>query len=974
MKRITLGLCLALLVSVFTNVNAQVLNQNASWPNGAWSLTGTYSTAAGAVEGDPTVDANYAFDDDDAGNGSDDNIEAVSPVIDLTAAFGAGETWLTITADYVYYKLSAPEFLRFQYYDADGAAWVNWEAESLPGTTTAIFDDFCSGTFVSYTTSVLNIGTFTANQQANFQYRIAFDDDPNGPAYEYGFCMQSPTITSQTPPSCPDPSDLAAMTTSTTDAELSWTEQGSATSWNIEIVDVTGGGSQTMTPTASGVSNPYMAMSLTPGNDYEFYVQADCGGSGTSNWVGPVAWSQPNFGDVCEAPIVVGAIPYNTSDDTANYGDDYSGAPGTDCGSASGYLNGDDVVYEYTATADASLNISLTNIGSTYAGVFAYNDCADIGVMCATAGAFNGSATDDLSFDLIVTNGETYYIVISTWASPQDTTYTLDITENSCINATVSYTVVDDCANSGGFNILVDITDMGSSTSIDVDDDQGSATQSTGVAAMLTFGPYVNGTDVVISITDNDDATCNQSSAALTQDICPPANDDCAGAIDLDPFANSDGSCTMVYSGTNEGATNSAGEVAPSGTCADTDPTPADVWFTLTVPAAGQFDFEFITNPGFSTIVELYTGSCGSLVPLDPVNCVNTANRTFTGLTPGETVYLRVWDYGSDDEGTLEVCVNYLNCAPATVSYTVVEDCANSGGFNILVDITDMGTSTSIDVDDDQGSATQSTGVPAMLTFGPYVNGTDVIISLTDNDDANCNQASGTLTQVACPPANDDCSGAIALTPGAIFDTNPVDGSVVGATTGAETNDCGLNGPGVWYSVVVPADGNITIETGPDAGTGDTAFDSVIEAYSGTCGALTSIECDDDDAATGNFSILDLTGLTPGETIYIRVWEYGGDESEPFSISAYNATLSVAELGNENALSYFPNPVKNTLTLNAQNVIDNVTVINMLGQEVMRTSPNRVDSVIDMSQLQVGTYFVRVTINNSTETVRIIKQ
>lgn len=66
--------------------------------------------------------------------------------------------------------------------------------------------------------------------------------------------------------------------------------------------------------------------------------------------------------------------------------------------------------------------------------------------------------------------------------------------------------------------------------------------------------------------------------------------------------------------------------------------------------------------------------------------------------------------------------------------------------------------------------------------------------------------------------------------------------------------------------------------------------------------------------------------------------------------------------------------MKNTLTLNAQNEMSNVSVINMLGQEVLRMSPNSVDSVVDMSELQMGVYFVNVTINNTTETVRIVKQ
>jgi hypothetical protein len=125
------------------------------------------------------------------------------------------------------------------------------------------------------------------------------------------------------------------------------------------------------------------------------------------------------------------------------------------------------------------------------------------------------------------------------------------------------------------------------------------------------------------------------------------------------------------------------------------------------------------------------------------------------------------------------------------------------------------------------------------------------------------------------------------LTVGTSYGDNPLDGTVTGATADAEPNACGSNGPGVWYSVVVPDNGNLTIETGPDAATGDIGFDSLIEVFSGSCGMLTSIECDDDDG-TSLFSFIELTSLNAGDTLYIRVWESGGNDDEPFSISAYN--------------------------------------------------------------------------------------
>jgi len=71
--------------------------------------------------------------------------------------------------------------------------------------------------------------------------------------------------------------------------------------------------------------------------------------------------------------------------------------------------------------------------------------------------------------------------------------------------------------------------------------------------------------------------------------------------------------------------------------------------------------------------------------------------------------------------------------------------------------------------------------------------------------------------------------------------------------------------------------------------------------------------------------------------------------------------------------SFFPNPVNNILTIKAQAAIDSITVYNMLGQTVVTSTPNTNNSTVDMSALQTGAYFVQVSINNTLNTVRVIK-
>ena len=72
--------------------------------------------------------------------------------------------------------------------------------------------------------------------------------------------------------------------------------------------------------------------------------------------------------------------------------------------------------------------------------------------------------------------------------------------------------------------------------------------------------------------------------------------------------------------------------------------------------------------------------------------------------------------------------------------------------------------------------------------------------------------------------------------------------------------------------------------------------------------------------------------------------------------------------------TYFPNPVNDQLTINAQTNIDNIVVLNMLGQVVSSQSPNSLNCLVDMAAMRTGVYFVQVSIGNNTQTVRVLKQ
>jgi hypothetical protein len=135
------------------------------------------------------------------------------------------------------------------------------------------------------------------------------------------------------------------------------------------------------------------------------------------------------------------------------------------------------------------------------------------------------------------------------------------------------------------------------------------------------------------------------------------------------------------------------------------------------------------------------------------------------------------------------------------------------------------------------------------------------------------------------PPDNDDCLNAQALTVGSSCSFSTYD-NTGGSNSSAPTPGCAnYSGSDVWFSVVVPASGSVVIDTD----TGDIT-DGGMAAYSGTCGSLSLIECDDDDSDNGLMPKLELSGLTGGSTIYICFWEYGGDDEGEFDICAWEIT------------------------------------------------------------------------------------
>lgn len=235
------------------------------------------------------------------------------------------------------------------------------------------------------------------------------------------------------------------------------------------------------------------------------------------------------------------------------------------------------------------------------------------------------------------------------------------------------------------------------------------------------------------------------------------------------------------------------------------------------------------------------------------------------------------------------------------------------------------------------------------------------------------------FTTPATPPVNDNCGNAIALTVGGTFGDNDIPGTILAAsTTAGVTPTCQASfSADVWYSVTVPASGSVTIET--QVASSNSMTDSVVAAFSGTCGSLTQIGCDDDGGPSGVnnlMSILSLTGRTPGEVIYVGVWKYNTtaptSTNSEFIVSAYDSSLSTNSF-DRTSLKVYPNPVNDVLNLSYSSEISSVEVFNMLGQKVLAKDLNASQGQINISSLNSGNYFVKVTSEGQSKTIKIVK-
>ena len=349
------------------------------------------------------------------------------------------------------------------------------------------------------------------------------------------------------------------------------------------------------------------------------------------------------------------------------------------------------------------------------------------------------------------------------------------------------------------------------------------------------------------------------------------------------------------------GAATSSADPVPS--CVGPGDNTNSVWYGYTAPATGTLSVT-TSSCDYSPAVVAYTGSCGALTE---VACEFVAGLLSINVTAGEAMYIEV--VGSPG-GNVTLNVSGPPVPPS-------DDCSAAPAISTLP----------FTVQTDTSAATSAAFDPVQLCSleGPSQNSNSVWYRYTAPSDATLlanvsgsdypavvSGYMGPCAALSAVPCNPDQPQQLSLALGAgqsvLFEIagsgqpgggllnfslsstgpqNDLCGSVPSVIVGAPFSDTVLtatattspsdpvqsctqtqNASSVWYSVVAAVDGTLRADTaGSD-------YDTVLTAYTGTCGVLTEVACNDDADGTQQSQV--SLPVTAGQTIFIEATQRGG--------------------------------------------------------------------------------------------------
>ncbi|KPH13479.1 hypothetical protein AMQ68_07805 [Chryseobacterium sp. ERMR1:04] len=236
---------------------------------------------------------------------------------------------------------------------------------------------------------------------------------------------------------------------------------------------------------------------------------------------------------------------------------------------------------------------------------------------------------------------------------------------------------------------------------------------------------------------------------------------------------------------------------------------------------------------------------------------------TFVGLSPGAIPICPVMTYPANNSMLIPLSptITWTNSSGAT-------------GYKISIGTTPGGTDIV-----NQQLVTTNSFTPSAALAGDTNFYVRVIAVGTGGESLGCSEI--TFKTTPPPPTNDECSSAITLTVNPDLNCGTMTaGYTLGATDSGLVPDPCFGDPDddVWFKFVATATTHKISLTNVLSIGSDDDDDTYFQVFDGSCSSLSSILCSDPSSST-------ISGLTVGNTYYVRVYSYyGAGSNQSFDI------------------------------------------------------------------------------------------
>ncbi|MCC6576343.1 MAG: hypothetical protein IT228_03275, partial [Flavobacteriales bacterium] len=421
-----------------------------------------------------------------------------------------------------------------------------------------------------------------------------------------------------------------------------------------------------------------------------------------------------------------------------------------------------------------------------------------------------------------------------------------------CTDPVATVTDVTPDCGTNSLNIEVDVTSLGSATSVAVEYsvNNGPYTTACSMGAPGQCTITAGAADVVgVRVRNEQDGDCvidlgEHDAAGLVCITCgdPPSNATyCYVASDHQEWLYSAGGTGTLRLFFTRGTVESSS------------------WDDLTIHDGPDATYPILfANPA-------NTGNLGpagsAILSTDPdyfaVDVTASGNALFMTFTSDGSIQCAT----SSNYDPWEWSVVCFDCTFPAATATVTENCGG-GDFTITVDVTDATNAGAVDITTDYVGDSEFAGVGVgQYVLGPYPNGTLVDVTVEHPVEAFCALTFEGLTSCC----NGTCAGAVPAVVG-VNSHGPINcGTPSGALTNGQVPTAAR-----WWTYTLPADGKVHVTAcDPPNGTNDDTF---VTIHEGVCGSLVPYTGDDDGCTTPTFtSDVTFAGLA-GQTFHIE-WD-----------------------------------------------------------------------------------------------------